>query len=159
MPRLFLDANVPTYAAGRSHPLKKPCREVLRLAARHPGSFFTDAEVLQEMLHRYLALRRWPEGERVVLDFAALTAGSVEPVLGEDAVRACDLADRHAARPGARLAARDLLHAAVMLRAGGDTAKIVTADSDFDELAAEGIERLDPSGVEEWRHEVEVGAR
>lgn len=139
--------------------MKEPCREVLRLAARHPGSFFTDAEVLQEMLHRYLSLRRWPEGKRVVLDFAALTAGSVESVLGEDAVRACDMADRHAARPGARLAARDLLHTAVMLRAGDETVKIVTADGDFDELAAEGIERLDPAGVEEWRHEVEAGAR
>ena len=155
MGRLFLDANIPTYAAGRDHPLKEPCKEVLRLAARHPRSFFTDAEVLQEMLHRYLALWCWPEGKRVVLDFAALMAGSVESVFAEDVVRACDLADRYTARPGARLAARDLLHAAVMLRAEGDAARIVSADSDFDELAAEGIERLDPTGIESWREEVE----
>lgn len=155
MGRLFLDANVPTYAAGRDHPLKEPCREVLRLSVRHPRSFFTNAEVLQEMLHRYLALRRWPEGKRVVLDFAALMSGAVEPVFAEDAVRACDLADRHAAKPGARLAARDLLHAAVVLRARGDAAKIVTADRDFDDLAAEGIERLDPADVGVWRQEVE----
>jgi len=42
------------------HPLKEPCKQVLHLAARYPGAFFTDAEVLQEMLHRYLALKRWP---------------------------------------------------------------------------------------------------
>lgn len=155
MGRLFLDANVPTYAAGRDHPLKEPCKEVLRLSARFPGSFFTDAEVLQEMLHRYLSLRRWPEGERVVLDFAALMYGSVEPVTAGDMVLACDLADRYAARPGARLAARDLLHAAVMLRAEDDAAKIVSADGDFDELATEGIERLDPAGVQVCRREVE----
>ncbi len=117
--RLFLDANVPTYAAGRDHPLKEPCKEVLLLAARHPRSFFTDAEVLQEMLHRYLSLRRWPEGKRVVLDFAALMSGSVEPIMAGDAVHACDLADRYGVRSGARLAARDLLHAAVVLRVGG----------------------------------------
>jgi uncharacterized protein len=155
--RLFLDANIPTYAAGRDHPLKDPCKEVLRLAARHPRSFFTDAEVLQEMLHRYLALRRWLEGKRVVLDFAALTAGSIEPVTAGDVVRACDLADQYAARHGARLAARDLLHAAVMLRAEGEAAKIVSADGDFDELAAESIERLDPAGIEVWRQEIERG--
>ena len=157
MSRFFLDANIPTYAAGRGHPLKEFCKEVLRLSARNPRYFFTDAEVLQEMIHRYLALRRWPEGKRVVLDFAALMAGSVEPVVAEDVVRACDLADRYAARSGARLAARDLLHAAVVLRAEGDETKIVSADGDFDELAAEGIERLDPANVEVWRQEVERG--
>ena len=137
--------------------MREPCREVLRLAARYPRSFFTDVEVLQEMLHRYLALRLWPEGKLVVLDFAALTSGSVEPVTAEDAVRACDLADRHAARPGARLAARDLLHAAVMLRVEGSPARIVTADGDFNELAAEDIERLDPADVGAWRQGVEGG--
>jgi uncharacterized protein len=155
--RLFLDANIPTYAAGRDHPLKEACKEVLRLAARHPRSFFTNAEVLQEMLHRYLALRRWPEGKRVVLDFAALMAGSIDPVTTEDVVWACDLADRYAARSGARLAARDLLHAAVMLRAEGDAAKIVSADGDFYELTAEGIERLDPADIDVWRQGVESG--
>jgi predicted nucleic acid-binding protein len=157
--RLFLDANVPTYAAGRDHPLREPCKEVLRLAARRPRSFFTDAEVLQEMLHRYLALRRWPEGKRVLLDFAALMAGSVEPVTAGDVVHACDLADRHATRPGARLAARDLLHAAVMLRAEGPAARVVTADGDFDELAAEDIERLDPADIGTWSREIEGDTR
>lgn len=159
MGRLFLDTNVPTYAAGRDHPLKEPCKEVLLLAARHPRSFFTDAEVLQEMLHRYLSLRRWPAGKQIVLDFAALTAGSVEPVAAGDVVHACELADRHGAGPGARLAARDLLHAAVVLRTEGHAAKIVTADGDFDELTAEGIERLDPADVGVWREEVEVEGR
>lgn len=159
--RLFLDANVQTYAAGREHPLKEPCKEVLRVAARNPRAFFTDAEVLQEMLHRYLSLRRWPEVKGVVLDFAALMEGSVEPVVAKDAVLACALADRHGAGSGAgRLAARALLHAAVVLRAaGGSTegpAKIVTADGDFDELAGSGIQRLDPSDVDSWRREVEL---
>lgn len=154
--RLFLDANVPTYAAGRDHPLKEPCMEVLHLAARHPRAFFTDAEVLQEMLHRYLSIRRWPEGKRVVLDFAALMSGSIEPVTAGDAVRACGLADKYAAGPGARLAARDLLHAAVILRTEDLPARIVTADGDFDELAAEGAERLDPAEIAVWRSEVEI---
>ena len=137
--------------------MKEPCREVLRLAARHPRYFSTDAEVLQEMLHRYLSLGRWPQGRRVVLAFADLMAGSVERVGAEDAIRACDLADRYAMGPRARLAARDLLHAAVILRAEAPPSKIVTADGNFDELGAEGIERLDPADVGAWRREIEVG--
>lgn len=149
MSRLFLDANVPTYAAGRDHPLKEPCKQVLHLAARYPGAFFTDAEVLQEMLHRYLALKRWPGGKRVVLDFATLMRGRVEAVSVEDVGLACELADRY----GSRLAARDLLHAAVMLRTGA--AKAITADKDFDELSSSGIGRLDPADVGVWRREAE----
>lgn len=155
--RLFLDANVPTYAAGRDHPLKEPCKEVLRLAAVESESFFTDAEVLREMLHRYLSLRRWSEGKRVVLDFADLMSGSVESVVAEDILRASDLADEYAVKPGARLAARDLLHAAVMLRVEGDASTIVTADTDFDDLAPEGMTRLDPASVEDWRRGIEGG--
>lgn len=152
MPRLFLDANVPIYAAGREHPLREPCREVLALAARYPDFFFTDAEVLQEMLHRYLALKRLPEGVRAVQDFAVVTRGSVEGVLVEDVLLACELANRYAKGPGSGLAARDLLHAAVMLRCS--SSKIVTADKDFDELAGEGIRRLDPAQIESWRDAV-----
>lgn len=149
MSRLFLDANVPTYAAGRDHPLKEPCKEVLRLVARHPEVFFTDAEVLQEMLHRYLAIKRWPEGKRVVLDFATLMRGRVEAVTVEDVELACELADRN----GFRLAARDLLHAAVMRRIGAT--KVVTADKDFDELTSNEISRFDPAEMAVWRHEAE----
>ncbi len=149
---VFLDANIPTYAAGRDHPLKEPCKEVLRLAALNPAAFFTDAEVLQEMLHRYLALKRWPEGKRVVLDFAAVMKGSIEAVRAGDVILACELADRYSSQSSSRLAARDLLHAAVMLRTGSAT--IVTADGDFDDLASEGIERLDPAKVEDWRPKI-----
>lgn len=149
MARLFLDANIPTYAAGRSHPLKESCKEVLVLAARRPDAFFTNAEVLQELLHRYLALKRFQDGRRVVEDFDAVMEGSVEGVLAEDVLLACRLAGRYAAGPGSGLVARDLLHAAVMLRDG--STRIVTADKDFDGLVEAGIERLDPARIDEWR--------
>ena len=43
-PPVFLDANVPIYAAGKEHPKKEPCALVLNMAAEHPLSFVTDAE-------------------------------------------------------------------------------------------------------------------
>ena len=65
-PPVFIDANVPIYASGRKHPNKEPCARVLTMAAEHPWSFVTDAEVLQELLHRYLASGRWLGASRII---------------------------------------------------------------------------------------------
>ena len=140
-PPVFLDANVPIYAAGRAHALKAPCVRVLELAAERPHDFVTDAEVLQELLHRYLALKLWPAGRAVVEGFAALMAERIEPVHGVDILDAAGMADTHEG-----LSARDLLHTAVMRRIGAR--RIVTADRDFDAL--DGFERLDPADVDAW---------
>ena len=110
-PPIFLDTNVPIYAAGRPHALKDPCAEILMLAARQPDRFVTDAEVLQELLHRYRALRLWLDGREVFSRFAALMRERVEPVLASDVEQAAVLADQHS-----RLSASDLLHLAVMAR-------------------------------------------
>lgn len=139
---IFLDANVPIYAAGRDHALKQPCSEVLLLVAERPEAFVTDAEVLQELLHRYLALHLWPLGRDVIRAFAALMRERVEPVYVEDVEAAADSAD---SSPG--LSARDLLHVAVMGRVGAD--RIVSADRGFDHIPRVG--RLDPADVVAWR--------
>jgi hypothetical protein len=141
-PAAFIDANVPIYAAGRSHPLKEPCIQVLLLAAEYPQAFVTDAEVLQELLHRYLALRLWPQGREVFRRFAELMHERVEAVHASDVQRAGELADTHG-----ELGGRDLLHAAVMQRL--NVANIVSADAGFDRLL--DVERLDPARLEDWR--------
>lgn len=142
----FLDANIPIYATGRPHPLREPCLRVLELVAQQPDAFLTDAEVLQELLHRYLALRMWPEPGRPALDsFADLTRERVEPVYAVDVEEAADLAIGHP-----RLSARDLVHLAVMKRLG--VTQIVTADAGFDRVP--DVERLDPARVAEWRGSV-----
>lgn len=141
-PALFIDANVPMYAAGRPHPLKEPCADILALVAEHPNAFITDAEVLQELLHRYLALRLWNQGREVFLAFAQLMRDRIESVVADDVQAAASLADQRA-----DLSARDLLHAAVMGRLA--TRRIVSADAGFDRLP--GIERLDPARLSAWR--------
>lgn len=140
-PPAFLDTNIPIYAAGRPHPLKEPCIRVLALVAEWPHAFMTDAEVLQELLHRYLALRLWQQGRHVLRDFATLVEGRVEAVYAADVKEAASLAD---GRPS--LAARDLLHAAVMGRLS--VRRIVSADKGFDHIPE--IERLDPADVAAW---------
>jgi len=141
----FIDATVPVYAAGALHPLQEPCREVLRLAARHPRAFWTSAEVLQELLHRYLAMGRWASGRVVFDEFTTLMRGRIESVLPQDVAAAAGLAG-----PPPGLQARDLLHLAVMRRVGADT--LVSADRGFDR--APGVQRLDPARLLTWRDQV-----
>lgn len=139
---IFLDANVPMYAGGRPHALKQPSIDVLALAADSPYRFVTDAEVLQEILHRYLAIGRWQEGRLLFDQFAQLMEARVEPITVADARLTADLVEEHS-----RLNARDLLHLAVMRRVGAT--HIVTADRGFDAIV--DIVRLDPADVGVWR--------
>ena len=138
---VFIDANVPIYAAGREHRYKEPCARILMMAAEHSQAFVTDAEVLQELLHRYVATGRWALGREVLENFAEVMQGRVEPVYGEDIRQAGRLADDHP-----EVSARDLVHLAVMQRLG--LGLIVSADTDFDRLP--GVARLDPVDVGEW---------
>ena len=141
-PAAFLDTNVPIYAAGRSHPLKEPCAKILLLVADDPEAFVTNAEVLQELLHRYLALHVWPQGREVFRRFTELMQERVEPILAADVDRAAGLADVYPEFSG-----RDLLHTAVMLRLG--LRQIISSDGDFD--GVQEVERLDPADVERWQ--------
>lgn len=138
---IFLDANIPMFAAGRPHPLREPCLRILELTERYPSAFRTDAEVLQELLHRY----RTSDGARAalaILDrFAALMAGRIEPLRAEDVLRAAALAPAYP-----RLSARDLVHLAVMERLGIE--RMASADAGFDGIA--WLARLDPLGLDRW---------
>ena len=147
-PAAFIDANVPIYAAGRDHPYKEPCAQVLHMVAVNPDHFITNAEVLQELLHRYLASGVGALGREVVSSFAELMQGLIEPVYAEDILLAANLAD-----VSPQVSARDLVHAAVMQRL--QVRRIISADKDFDRV--DGIERLDPLRIEEWQATV-IGA-
>ena len=131
----FVDANVPMYAVGAEHPLKQPCLAVLRAVARGELAAVTDAEVHQEILHRYSALgdrRRAVEVSRLFLR----AVPEVLAVTRADAERAAALIEAHADLP-----VRDAVHAAVMARHGVE--RIVTADQHFDALP--GVMRVDPA--------------
>ena len=111
------------------------------LASEDPAAFVTNAEVLQELFHRYHAGGRWADGRRVLERFVDVMRGRIEPVFAEDVVQAAHLAPLYLA-----LDARDLVHVAVMQRLG--VSQIVSADRGFDRI--EGIERLDPAKVDDW---------
>ncbi len=142
---IHLDANVFVYSGGRDHPLRDPSMRVLALASGN-AAFFTDAEVFQEILHRYVLLRRWEKMRPLFESFVALLTGRTEPLIADDVVSAGELAQTYDS-----LSARDLIHIAIMQRVG--SRHIVTADRGFDRI--DGITRLDPARVGEWQALVE----
>ncbi len=130
----LLDAAIFMYAAGAAHPLRAPCRAVLSRVADRSLDMTTSAEVIQEVLHRYMAIGR--RGGGIALAREILSAFQpVLPITDGVARRLPDLADRY---PG--LSARDLIHTATCIEHGIQT--IVTPDRGFDSVRE--IRRLDP---------------
>jgi len=129
---IFIDSNVPMYLVGRSHPNKARAESLLEAAIAADERLVTSAEVLQEILHRYVAINR---RDAIQPAFDALL-GVVDEVVGideDDVVLARDLV------VGARgLSARDALHVAVMLREG--ITRVMSFDADFDRVP--GIVRV-----------------
>jgi uncharacterized protein len=129
---IFVDSNVPMYLIGVDDPRKVDAQRVLERLTSERRSLVTSSEVLQELLHRYLA-----SGRRDAIEPAFdAVRGIVDDVLAveeADVLAAKDLVSAHP-----RLSARDAVHAAVMRR--HQITEILSFDSGFDELA--GITRL-----------------
>jgi predicted nucleic acid-binding protein len=120
------------YVAGRDHPLREPSRRFLARVQAGEIEGCTSTEVLQEILYRYVGLRR-PEVAVEVYDLFVGLCPIVLPVTIADTDRARDLV-----RKGTPASVRDLVHAAVMLN--NQVGTIASFDSGFDEIR--GIERL-----------------
>jgi uncharacterized protein len=136
---VFVDSNIPLYATGGEHQLREPCRQIIRRIAAQPSRFLTSAEVLQEMLHHFLRVKRWPQAQFTLNDFIDLMAGRIEAVTSDDVWRAGEMASD---RPG--IESRDYVHCAVMGRVGALV--ILSADAGFDRLP---VRRIDPSKAAE----------
>lgn len=139
---IFVDSNVPIYAAGEPDRLQPPCLQIMRAVAATSGTFVTNAEVLQEVLHVSRRGGRSSRGRTVFDVFAEAMGREVLPIDRADVVQAAQLAE--AAKT--RISTRDFVHLATMRRHGIE--RIVSADRDFD--AFPEITRLDPAKLEEW---------
>lgn len=131
---ILIDANIFMYAAGAEHPCKAPSVDLLRRVGLDEIDAAVDAEVLQEILHRYRAIRRWEDG-REVYALARRIVPLVVAITDQIVDRARDLLD-----DDPRLGARDALHAAVVLSRGMDA--ICSYDRDLDKII--GLQRIDP---------------
>jgi len=129
---ILIDSNIPIYLVGASHPHKSDAQRWLEKLVSDRERLVTDAEVLQEILHRYVAIDR---RDAIQPAFEALL-GIVDQVLGVDRVaveRAKEIVLGHR-----HLSARDAVHLAVMELHEID--RILTFDSGFDRFP--GVTRL-----------------
>ena len=120
------------YLVGSPHAHKSDAQRWLEQLVNDRQRLVTDAEVLQEILHRYVAIDR---RDAIQPAFDALL-GIVDQVLdvtGVDAERAKEIVLGHR-----RLSARDAVHLAVMEQHGIN--RILSFDSGFDGFP--GIARL-----------------
>ena len=128
---IFVDSNIPMYLVGAAHPHKGDARRRLEDAIAAGERLVTSADVLQEILHRYVAIDRRDAIEPATAALLGVV-DEVFPVERADVERARQIV------LGTRLSARDAVHLAIMRRRGID--RILTFDRAFD--GTDGITRI-----------------
>jgi uncharacterized protein len=129
---IFVDSNIPMYLVGASHRHKTDAQRLMERLISDRERLVTDAEVLQEILHRYVAIDR---RDAIQPAFDALL-GVTDQVFSVDRVatnRAKDIVMGHSS-----LSARDATHLAIMEQHGIE--RIASFDQGFDGFP--GITRL-----------------
>ena len=106
---IYVDTNVVMYAVGRPHPLQDNAQQFFARAVADSVPLATSAEVLQELLHAYLPVKRLATLDAAMTLVADLL--TVWPLEADDVAVARDLSQRHAG-----LGARDLVHLAACRR-------------------------------------------
>jgi predicted nucleic acid-binding protein len=129
---IFIDSNIPMYLVGASHPHKVDAQRLIERLLSEDEKLVTDAEVFQEVLHRYVAIDR---KDAISPAFGILLELSDEilPIDGDTVLRAKEIVLR-----GAGVSARDAIHLAVMARENID--RILTFDRGFDRHP--GVKRI-----------------
>ena len=121
---ILIDSNIPMYLVGAPHPHKTDAQRLLERAITERERLVTDAEVFQEILHRYAAIER---REKIQPAFDALL-GVADEILAIDVGVVREAKDIVLGHP--QLSARDAVHLAVMARHGIET--IMSFDTGFD---------------------------
>ena len=129
---ILVDSSIPMYLVGAPHRHKADAQRLLETCIGEGERLVTDAEVLQEILHRYVAIDR---RDAIQPSFDALL-GVVDDVLP------VDLAVIEKAKAivlgYADLSARDAVHLSVMEQHG--IHRILSFDTGFDDYR--GVERI-----------------
>lgn len=129
---ILVDSNIPMYLVGSPSPQKTDAQRLLEKLVSERQRLVTDAEVLQEILHRYVAINRRHDIQPA-FDALLNTVDEVLPVDRVIAERAKQIVLSYR-----RLSARDAVHLAVMEQHGIE--RILTFDARFDGFP--GITRL-----------------
>ena len=129
---IFVDSNIPMYLIGAPHPHKADAQLILEHLIAGGRRLVTDAEVLQEILHRYTAINK-REAIGPALQVTLDIVDEVIPIGKAEVLRAGEIAQNRTL-----MSARDAVHIAVMERHG--IRSILSFDADFDRWP--GLQRI-----------------
>jgi hypothetical protein len=121
---ILVDSNIPMYLVGTPHPHKTDAQRLLERLTRDRQRLVTDAEVLQEILHRYVSINR-RDAIQPAFDALLGVIDEVLPIEYDAVERAKQIVLEYQ-----RLSARDAVHLAVMEEYG--IQRILSFDSGFD---------------------------
>ena len=129
---ILVDSNIPMYLVGEAHPHKTDAQRLLERCVVDNRRLVSDAEVLQEILHRYTAMQR-RDSIQPAFDALLGVVDEVFPVTLEAVKRA-----REVVLGSPDLSAREAVHIAVMQL--HDVEEILSFDRGFDGVP--GIRRI-----------------
>ena len=120
---IFIDSNIPMYLVGADHPHKIDARRLLEKYISVGDRLVSDAEVLQEILHRYTAIDR-RDAIQPAFEVVLNIADAIYPIELEDIEKAKDILFGYPS-----ISARDAIHIAIMVRHG--ITAVLTFDKGF----------------------------
>jgi predicted nucleic acid-binding protein len=129
---ILVDSNIPMYLIGSPGPLKTDAQRLLERLVSDRQRLVTDAEVFQEILHRYASVNRRHDIQRA-FDTLLNAVDEIFPVGQETIERAKQIVLSYR-----EFSARDAIHLAVMKQHG--IHQILSFDTSFDRFP--GIKRL-----------------
>lgn len=132
----FIDVNVFMYAAGKPHPYKDPCIQILSDVENSILSALVNTEIFQELLYRYYHIKIAEKGIELCRNILQLPF-KIMPITEKDIRLEIDLFESYQNKG---LKPRDAIHAATMKN--NNINKIITADKDFDLI--DFIQRIGP---------------
>ena len=136
MTRALVDTAVFVHAVGADHPLRAPCRQIVRSLRERTLVLEASVELVHEYAH--VRLRRLGDRGRAVAE-----ARAIRRLVTLHPVELGDLDRALAVLADAPIGGRDAVHAATALERG--IGVIVTPDTAFDHVP--GLHRLDPSAA------------
>lgn len=129
---IFVDANIPMYLVGDDERYRGDARRLVEHAITARERLVTNAEVLQEILHRYAAIDQ-RDAIQPAFDAILGVVDEIFPITVDDVERAKSIV--HGRR---KHSARDAIHLATMERNG--ITRIMTFDRGFDSYP--GVTRM-----------------
>ena len=121
---IFIDSNIPMYLVGSPHPNKATAERLVEKLILERQRLVTDSEVLQEILHRYVAIDR-RDAIQPAFDAILGFTDDVFPIDRSTVDRAKQIVLAYRT-----LSARDAVHVAIMEINGIE--QILSFDAGFD---------------------------